>query len=86
MSKKETWKIRVQGYGTFDFDGTEVEAEAMRQHKGRWEGGVAIMWRADLSTELDRLRAEQARPWDAGKGMPQKLAAKIRAAKAARTL
>lgn len=43
---KEKWKIDVTGYGTFDFDGTEQEAEEMRRHKAEWEGGVGRKWRA----------------------------------------
>ena len=37
----ETWVITVAGYGSFDFHGTEREAEEMRRHKSRWEGAVA---------------------------------------------
>lgn len=45
------WKIRVAGYGTFDFEGTEAEAEEMRIHKANWEQGPAIKWRTDLGNE-----------------------------------
>lgn len=36
------WLITVGGgYGTFEFEGTEEEAEEMRRHKANWEGAVA---------------------------------------------
>ena len=38
--KSKWWLITVGGYGSFAFYGTETEAEEMRQHKARWEGGV----------------------------------------------
>ncbi len=79
----DDWKIRVVGYGTFDFLGTEAEAEEMRRHKARWEGGVAVKWRADLSRESDRLQAEIADLWDAGKGAPTRLVNKLAAARKA---
>lgn len=34
------WAIYVIGYGSFLFVGTEAEAEDMRLHKARWEGGL----------------------------------------------
>lgn len=63
------WKIRVQGYGTFDFCGTEAEAEEMRAHKAQWEKGVGHKWRADLARPVDRLTAEIASDLDKGKGV-----------------
>jgi hypothetical protein len=69
----EKWKIRVNHYGTFDFDGTEEEAEATRINKARWEGGIGMKWRADLSTEVDRLAAEIAGLLDEGNGVPGEL-------------
>lgn len=42
MSAKETWVITIGGYGQFDFDGTEAEAEEMRRHKSSWEGGPGV--------------------------------------------
>lgn len=36
-----TWIINVSGYGSFFFEGNEKEAEEMRQHKARWEHGIA---------------------------------------------
>ncbi len=41
VSKKEKWIITVGGYGEFEFEGTEDEAEEMRAHKARWEQAVA---------------------------------------------
>lgn len=69
----EHWKIRIQGYGTFDFEGTEEDAEATRVNKARWECGNGIKWRADLSTEYDRLTAEVAQRLDDGKGITHDL-------------
>ena len=42
-----TWVILVHGYGPFIFEGTEREAEEMRAHKSRWEGGIAKLRLAD---------------------------------------
>jgi len=67
------WKIRVAGYGTFEFTGTEEQAEQMRCHKARWEQGVAMKWRADLSRESDRLANEIAGLFDSGSGAPPEL-------------
>ena len=42
MSKKQKWIITVGGgYGSFEFAGTEKEAEEMRAHKANWEQAVA---------------------------------------------
>jgi len=78
-----TWKIRVAGYGTFDFIGTEAEAEDMRCHKARWEQAIAHKWRADLARESDRIMAAIAEQLDAGGGAPSALFAKLRKARAA---
>lgn len=69
----EKWRIRVSGYGTFDFTGTREQAEEMRIHKARWEGGTAMKWRADLSRESDRLGAQIAEAFDKHKGVPPEL-------------
>ena len=70
---KEQWRIRVSGYGTFDFHGTETEAEDMRRHKSRWERGVGHKWRVANQTEVDKLTAQICSIWDAGSGVPAKL-------------
>lgn len=42
------WVILIgAGYGAFLFEGTEAEAEQMRSHKARWEGGIAKKRLAD---------------------------------------
>jgi len=41
------WKIRIVGYGVFDFEGTEAEAEEIRRDKSRYERGVGTKWVAD---------------------------------------
>lgn len=66
----EAWIIWVSGYGQFDFVGTEADAEEMRRHKASWERGNGQKWRADLSTEADRLTAEIAALWASGEGVP----------------
>lgn len=66
---EHAWRIRVQGYGTFDFYGTEAEAEEMRAHKAQWEKGVGLKWRADLARPIDSLTAEIASEFDKGKGV-----------------
>lgn len=76
LTEAEVWRIRIAGYGTFDFHGTEDEAEKMRAHKSRWERGHGMKWRASLATDLDRATAEMAKLWDAGKGVPSRLCRK----------
>lgn len=69
----EKWKIWVSGYGDFDFEGTEAEAEEMRSHKARWEHGKGMKWRADNQKPSDKLTAEIVALWDADEGVPQSL-------------
>lgn len=78
---KQKWKIWISGYGAFDFEGTEAEAEDMRIHKARWEGGQGRKWRVDNPTEVDRLTAEIVGIWDTGKGVPQSLLSRLHKAK-----
>jgi hypothetical protein len=74
----EKWNIRIANYGTFEFEGTEEEAEAMRRHKSQWEQAIGWKWRADLSRESDRLMAEMADLADAGRGIPLDMLTKRR--------
>jgi len=83
MDDKTVWMIRIQGYGTFEFEGTEKEAEDMRAHKSRWEGGIGMKWRKDLLRESDRISSEIADLWDDGQGAPKKLFNRLRKARAA---
>ena len=46
-SESAWWIIDVHGYGEFAFHGTEAEAEEMRAHKTRWEGGIGEKRLAD---------------------------------------
>lgn len=71
--ERTDWKIRIAGYGTFDFHGTEDEAEAMRRHKCQWEQGIGFKYRADLARESDRIGAQICEIADSGKGVPAKL-------------
>ena len=82
---KLKWNIWVSGYGGFDFEGTEEEAEEMRSHKARWEGGRGLKWRADpdLQMESDRLTQKIAEKWEFGEGVPQSWLTKLREAKLA---
>lgn len=73
MTDKTIWMIRISGYGTFEFEGTEQEAEAQRAHKAQWEQGAGIKWRKDLSRESDRISSEIAGLWAEGKGVTTKL-------------
>ena len=79
MSDK--WMIWVSGYGTFEFEGTETQAEEMRAHKANWERGQGRKWRADLSRESDRLTAEIVALWDRHEGVPQSLMSRLKKAK-----
>jgi len=78
--EKTIWVIRVAGYGTFECEGTESEAEVMRQHKARWEGGAAMKWRKDGKNLSDRLAAEIAAIFDSGSGVSAALWKKWRKA------
>lgn len=82
MTDKTIWMIRISGYGTFEFEGTEQEAEEMRANKARWEQGAGIKWRKDLSRESDRISSEIAELWGGGKGVPQKLLHRLKKARA----
>lgn len=75
---KEKWKIWVSGYGEFDFEGSEDEAEEMRVHKSNWERGRGEKYRANKSTPLDKVTAEIVALWSSGKGVPQSLMSKRR--------
>jgi hypothetical protein len=79
----ETWKIRINGYGTFEFIGTETEAEAARARKARHEGASGIKWRSTNQTDEDRIIAQIADLWDRGEGAPATLMRKLRLARAA---
>ena len=65
--------IRVSGYGTFEFEGTEIEAEEMRLHKQQWEKGKALKWRKSLTTKLDKVTSDIADHADSGFGIPAEL-------------
>ena len=64
------WKIRIAGYGTFDFNGTEAEAEDMRSRKSQWEKGSGIKWCVSDPTEVDKLTELMAWYFDNGSGCP----------------
>lgn len=66
MMPDEDWLIRVTGHGTFDFEGTEPEAEQARRAAAARHYTTALKWRADLSRESDRLTARIAAAFDAG--------------------
>ncbi len=80
----EQWKIRVSGYGTFDFTGTEAEAEEMRRHKAQWEGGNGHKYRVENQTEADRLMQRMCEKWDTHNAVSPALMKKYRTAIAAR--
>lgn len=44
---KQKWVISVSGYGSYLFEGNEIEAEEMRKHKASWEQGVGRKRLAD---------------------------------------
>lgn len=81
MTEKTKWIIWISGYGSFDFEGTEAEAEEMRAHKANWERGRGEKWRADLSREVDCLTRDIVDLWASHQGVPPSL---LQARKAAR--
>lgn len=66
MMSDEDWLIRVTGHTTFDFEGTEPEAEQARRAAAARHYTTALKWRADLSRESDRLTARIAAAFDRG--------------------
>lgn len=46
-NKKQSWVISVNRYGSFIFEGNEIEAEEMRKHKANLEQGVGRKRLAD---------------------------------------
>lgn len=78
-----SWKIRIAGYGTFEFEGTEDGAQEAMRNKSRWEGGSGLYWRADLLRDYDRLTAKIAAAFDDGLGVPMSLIERRNAAKIA---
>lgn len=83
MDESTIWKIRIAGYGTFEFTGTEAEADQRRGDKAVYEQGPGMMWRKDLLRDSDRLGAEIATLFDSGKGAPSELVKRRTAAKKA---
>lgn len=81
--ERTVWKIRIAGYGTFEFTGTETEANEMRGYKANREQGTGMMWRKDLLRESDRLGAEIAAIFDSRKGAPGELIKRWTAARRA---
>lgn len=73
MEESTVWMIRIAGYGTFEFTGTQTDAEAMRSHKAQWERGSGMMWRKDLARESDRIGSEMATLFQEGKGIPSSM-------------
>lgn len=47
--RRTLWIIWVCGYGPFEFDGTEAEAEEMRAHKAVYEHAVAQKFDTGIS-------------------------------------
>lgn len=80
--KTGEWKIRVSGYGTFEFTGTEEEAEKMRAHKANWERGSGMKWRVGIwEKPSDKIAAKIADMFDSGKGVSGELMDAMRKAK-----
>lgn len=78
----EKWKIWIGGgYGLFDFEGTEAEAEKMRAHKAAWERARGMKYRVENQTDVDRITQEIVALWDDDKGVPQSLFTKLKAAR-----
>lgn len=65
------WRIFVGGYGAFDFEGTEKQAEEMRAHKARWERGVGLMYRVNRQTDYDWFTMKIVERFERGEGVPQ---------------
>lgn len=57
---RQWWIIDVAGYGTFATYGTVEEAEDMRAHKAKWEGGVGRK-RPAVTTDASDTRLVESR-------------------------
>jgi hypothetical protein len=77
----EIWVIWVRGYGRFDFDGSEAEAEEMRAHKAKWERAVAHKYRKSLRLESDRITSQIVDKFSNGEGVAASLFNKLKEAK-----
>lgn len=55
------WKIRISNYGTYDFRGTEAEAEEERKRKARHEGEMSAKYPANPETVVEKLH--ELREW-----------------------
>ena len=73
VDQSTTWLIRVHGYGTYYFKGTEAEAETVLVQKGQLGCSADLKWRKDLSRASDKIAAEIARLLDAGLGVTSEL-------------
>jgi hypothetical protein len=82
MSEQTTWCIRISGYGTFDFFGTQTEADKARENKARWERATSMMWRKDLARPSDKIKAQIAASFDEKGSAPRLLFTRLRRAKA----
>lgn len=65
---RQWWVINVGGYGEFAYYGSEEEAEEMRAHKARWEGGVGRKRKAEqddpiVLRQMDWVRHEIERKY-----------------------
>ncbi|KQP53074.1 hypothetical protein [Methylobacterium sp. Leaf106] len=68
------FKVFISGYGIYEAEGTREEVEADAEDKRRWERARrSLVWDASLSTPLDKITAEIAELWSAGKGVPTEM-------------
>lgn len=73
----EIWTIRISGYGTFEFEGTEQEAEEMRKNKAQWERGNGLKYRKCEQEIIDKLVELQCWFFDNEGGCPHWLISQI---------
>lgn len=78
-----TWIIRISGYGTFEFQGAEAEANEARSNKAKCERATSMMWRADLARNSDKINAQIAASFDERGSAPRALFSKLKKAVAA---
>ena len=82
---RDEYMIFVAGYGTYTFDAeTREEAEQEAQRKRKHEGAPSCLtWRADESTEFDKLTSQINEYFSSGEGCPQRLFTKRKKAREA---
>ena len=72
------WKIRISRWGTFEFEGTESEAEIARINKAKWENSLSSKWRITNQRESDKIKAIMEESFEKNGSCSSELSRKLR--------